>query len=212
MILYHGTASSNVDSILSEGLKPRKNNLGNWFTNIKSNSELVYLTNTDECEHYALRSAIVNQDSSGVILQIDVDKLDHDLLRVDENFIDIEERGAFVNCNIEDRQKQREKAAYDNRWEQSLQVFGSCTYYGIVPPEAISVKEIKKIKDIRYFRDEFVEHSTPQANCYVYDAFLSNFSFHLDLNVWIDRENKSPVGRVYVDIESFRTKYENIVD
>ena len=214
MYLYHGTASINVASILKEGIFPRKNNLGNWFTNIKSHSDLVYmLEDAKSCEHYALRSAIVNQDSHGAILQIDFDIIDQNFLRVDENFLDIEERGEYVNCDINKRKKQREIAAYDSRWKESLNKFGACTYYGVVPPEAISVKEIKAIENIRYFRKEFVEHSTPTSNCYVYDVFLSQFCFHEDMNEWVYKTDiNKPVPRVIVDVESQKKLFENIVD
>jgi hypothetical protein len=214
MYLYHGTASVNVESILRDGILPRRNGLGNWFTNIKSNSDLVYMLKDPKIgDHYALRSAIVNQDSHGVILQIDLDKLDKSLLRVDENFLDIESRGEYTNCGIEERQKQRLLASLDSRWQESLDKFGACTYYGTVPAEAISVKEVKPIKSIRYYREEFEEHSSPTSNCYVYDVFLSQFSFHEDMNTWVyNTDHSKPVPKVRINVEEQKKFFENIAD
>jgi hypothetical protein len=214
MFLYHGTASVNVENILLNGLFPRKNNLGNWFTNIKSHSDLVYMIKDVKfSEQYALRSAIVNQDDRGAILKIDLDMLDKSFLRVDENFLDIEERGDFANCDIAKRQEQRSKAAQDTRWEESLSKFGCCTYFGVVPPEAISVKEIKNIESIPFFREEFVQYSEPSSNCYVYDTFLSNFCFHVDMNEWVYRSNiNKPVPKVMIDIDHVKNIFEDVVD
>lgn len=54
LILYHGTSSKYLPSILREGIKPRKlTRQSNWKTTIESRNDMVYLTNA-----YALYFAI----------------------------------------------------------------------------------------------------------------------------------------------------------
>ena len=215
MILYHGTASANVTSVLSEGLKPRNDELGNFFTNIGSNRELVYMSRSPNlADYYALRAAIAIDDTDSAILAIDLDKLDKSCLRVDENFIDIEERDDYANCDVERRKEQRIKAAYDTRWEDSLLRFGACTYKGVVPPEAISVKETKPIQQIRYFHPQFVAHSDATSNCIAQDIFLSACVFHENLEKWVFRNDHSYVvpDNFYVDIQHYKRVMSGVED
>lgn len=72
MIIYHGTNTKNLESILKEGIKPRLNKKSNWDTGIgRSRKDLVYLT-TCYAPYYAYSSC--KKDEKGVILKLDIDE------------------------------------------------------------------------------------------------------------------------------------------
>lgn len=212
MLLYHGTSQTNVADILLHGLSPRYDAPGNWYTNVKSNRNVVYLTKSVvDPEHYALRSAIVSNSKQAAILCIDTDFLDAYMLRVDENFLDIESRGTHANCGIDERKAQRLVVESDDRWEESLAVFGACSHYGVIPAEAISVyKQNIDIRSIRYYRPEFEEHTDPTANCYVYDTIIEMCQFDNDRNTFV--YEGAPLTRFIIDVAERHVMYANIDD
>jgi hypothetical protein len=195
MILYHGTAASRIQSILTSGLNPRLEADGNWFTTVKSNSELVYMaSDPDICEHYSLRAALVEEDRHGAVLSIDTSLLDESLFRVDENFIDLEERGVFQNCVTSRRIEQATEAALDTRWRESLSRFGGCSYLGTVPPSALSIHSVSPIEKNRFYRREFVVNGSTEANCRVQDAFISNFLYDTTRKTYVTADTRLPIG------------------
>jgi len=190
MYLYHGTSMSNYYSIIKEGLKPRANNSGNF--NYKSNSELVYLTNNfNTANHYALRSCIANDCDSCLILQVELDSLDIDKLRVDENFIAIEELGQFVNVSLETRINHINKASTDNRWKKSLDAIGLMTYMEKIPFDDLKIISEFPREQNMFYREEFYQYVNPVSNCAVYDHFLSNYTFDYYQKEWV---YKTPEG------------------
>ena len=212
MLLYHGTSAKRYKKIRKEGLHPRYSDGGNWFTNIRSNREMVYLSKyTSDSEHYGLRASVVDGSKEYVILFVDTDHLDQDNLRVDENFLDIEERGAYQNCNISDRQRQREQAIKDKRWEDSVSKMGYCGHVGPIDPSLIRVYLSKELRDNRFFRPEFFSHKDPVANCYVYDVFMRDFVWHTQDMCWVFKEDWSTKvpDNYFVDVEAEKSKWKN---
>lgn len=84
MILFHGTSSDRLPTILKEGLRPRKETgaKSNWEGDVESMLDLVYLT-TAYPVYFALE-ACGEGDSKPVILKVDIDEED---LFPDEDFV-----------------------------------------------------------------------------------------------------------------------------
>lgn len=138
MHIYHGTSLKAWEQIQKEGLKPRKTKPGNWHTNAEGNPELVYLTIRSP-EFHAYHAALNHEDMTGVVLTLDLNKLDHSNLRIDENFLTAEARGnnSFANENFEVRAEQTKKALEDIRWRESLAVTGLIAHLGTISPDTI---------------------------------------------------------------------------
>jgi hypothetical protein len=145
--LFHGTSNSSfLDSIMTDGLKPRNDRLGNWFSpgKIASHKDFVYLTSALKTAHfYGLRSAIVNNCSQYTILQ--TPDLDEDKLYPDENL--------FVKpalFNIEDVVRAQNQI-FDNQksWQKCLDKTTLATYHGVV--ENVVEYETKPIRENLYY-------------------------------------------------------------
>lgn len=136
MKLYHGTYTAALVSIRKEGLKPRGNKDGNWIgQNVQSHPDMVYLhKDRMHALFHAYSAATINGDSHGVVLETDLRFLNPENLRVDENFLDWEERKDYALCDIKIRLKQREKAFYDTRYLDSLDKVGMCCHVGVIEP------------------------------------------------------------------------------
>ncbi|MHB8484024.1 MAG: hypothetical protein ACYDBV_15105 [Nitrospiria bacterium] len=176
MFLYHGTSNTAfLNNIKEDGLKPRKKTLSNFYTqNVQSNSEVVYLNNDrkESCPFYCFRSCLLNQDEKGVIITIDTDKLDESKFRVDENFLDIEERGSSVNCPIDLRDKQQKKLLKDNRWKESLEKTAKASYRGKINPEAFTMIEEYDIKKSGIFDQEMFDIEDKELRLRASDSWL----------------------------------------
>lgn len=82
MILYHGTSTEYLKTILAKGLLPRKRTgISNWTGNIESKPYLVYLT-TAYPVYFALHATKEPHDL--LILKVEVDEED---LLPDEDFL-----------------------------------------------------------------------------------------------------------------------------
>jgi len=115
MILYHGTDSKNLDSILEKGLLPRKFT-GNqvYEGNFASNQEFTYLTRWNPIAY-----AYTIDENSPVILKVDVDENE---LYPDEDFI---ERLEYMETGKQGNSSAIDIIQYKEFWRQSYEFFGN---------------------------------------------------------------------------------------
>jgi hypothetical protein len=133
---------------MSEGLKPRGDTgaEGNWEHTIGSCAEGVYLT----CAYapYFANQA-TSTDGLWGIVEVDLDELDEDDLRPDEDFLEQATRGQLVpglggppipQGTMEERTEWfRERLGnFAHHWEDSLNGLGSVMHMGPIPPEAVT--------------------------------------------------------------------------
>jgi len=128
MILYHGTDSKNLDSILSNGILPRKDT-GNivYGGDFASNEEFVYLTTWNPVAH-----AYSIDENKPVILKVDVNEND---LYPDEDFL---ERVNFIETGIPGRTSDIDISQHKHMWEDSCQFFGNVATKRVTPENIIS--------------------------------------------------------------------------
>jgi hypothetical protein len=114
MILYHGTDSKNLASILARGLLPRKDT-GNqvYHGDFASRDDFVYLTNYNPVAH-----AYSIDENSPVIFQVDVREED---LYPDEDFL---ERAHYLTTGELGVAAGIDISKYKHLWEESLKLFG----------------------------------------------------------------------------------------
>jgi len=77
IILYHGTSTLFLDSILKEGLKPRKETgISNWVPHLESHPDFVYLGTRRDAESMGGRGydeQMTNGKGHQVIIEVEVD-------------------------------------------------------------------------------------------------------------------------------------------
>lgn len=172
MILFHGTSNNRLGPIIQDGIKPRGRKKGNWFTNVESNTQMVYLTSQlINAQFYAVRAGIATNTTTGALLLIDPNRLDHSKLRADENFYKEDDF-----CSFEKRRKQRVAAGEDVRWQESLKQTQLCAYRGIVTPEAIIEYHQINIKDMIWYHPSLDDFDTVHDRCLAFDSLLHNFN------------------------------------
>jgi hypothetical protein len=85
MKLYNGTAGENVPAVLKHGIRPhRLTRKYNWKHSVASHKHAVYLTSA-YAGYFAHQAA---KTSKLGVLEIDTDKLDPELFRPDEDFLE----------------------------------------------------------------------------------------------------------------------------
>ncbi len=145
--LYHGTAGRWLDTILQQGLLPRvkleqsngRNSEGNWEHSVPSHPELVYLTNA-----YPLHftgASLLEDETNGLIVEIDTTKLDPDRFRPDEDFLEQATRGhddLDPNMPLAVRNRHYRDRIADYEALPSLQHLGTVGYAGSIPFAAIA--------------------------------------------------------------------------
>lgn len=145
MILYHGTDSKNLESILQNGLLPRKDTGQQVYKGgLASNENFTYLTRWNPVAH-----AYSIDENSPVILKVDVDEND---LYPDEDFIErvlswdslVEKcKGLPINPSEIDITK------YKDEWKRSWNLFGNVAIKH-VPPEKIIAHVVLDPSDFEY--------------------------------------------------------------
>lgn len=151
MKLYHGTDAANLAAIRAHGVRPRAatRRPSNWGHTIESNPHAVYLTDT-----YALYFAVngAADDSWPAILELDTEALRPDLLAPDEDALEQATRvlptdgvppelrpgAALEGMVTRTRWFRRHALRLANFWPVSVELLGTCAYYGPVPPAAIT--------------------------------------------------------------------------
>ena len=142
--LYHGTRAGALSTILAGGLVPRRDRgvEGNWRHSIESNSRAVYLTDAYPL-HFAGSAARVGEPL--LIFEVVVQKLHPFSLAPDEDFLEQATRGNDNFAAAGDDMKTRTRwfrhcalTEFASHWQDSLRGLGTCTYFGIIPPAAIS--------------------------------------------------------------------------
>lgn len=142
MKLYHGTSARHLEKILKHGIKPRGKKKGNWGHTVHSHPNAVYLT-TAYPLYYAL-TATKPKDlhEQGVILEIDINKLNPFKLAPDEDFMaQATHRAAkFAGKSLLEVTEfyRNILERYSQHWDLSLKSMGNCCYLDTVPPDAIT--------------------------------------------------------------------------
>lgn len=128
MILYHGTDSKNLTSILTRGLLPRKFTGNQVYTGqFASNDSFVYLTRWNPVAH-----AYSIDENSPVIIKVDVDEKD---LYPDEDFI---ERMQFIETGKSEDPTTINVRQYKDLWHKSYLVFGNVAISQVLPTQIVS--------------------------------------------------------------------------
>jgi len=135
-MLYHGTSSKNLFSILNNGISPRNENSSTW-EDYKSRKDCVYLTTA-----YALYFAInaCKNGEKAVIIEIDESLLDKENMYPDEDFISqiLQQQEKDLPLNLIHQYVLNNIDKYKNLWKDSLNGLGNCAYKGIIPIECIN--------------------------------------------------------------------------
>jgi hypothetical protein len=140
MKLYHGTLASLVRSIIREGLKPRgKGRSHDEYLEMRSMPHLVYLTSSKgvALEHACRISERTAAGAPVALLEIDMDSLSKRLLYPDEDYLSGEWNSDFTDWTLEEQLAFMEDKR--NTWKESLAMFKTVAYRGVVPAKAISV-------------------------------------------------------------------------
>ena len=137
MLLYHGTSAVAARKAMTEGLKPRGSQSGNWTHTIESNPKAVYLTDI-----YAPYFAVNASEGEVAVLEVDTDMLDDTLLHPDEDWL--EQNGRHTEDGVKGNMHERTAyyrdhiANWQHHWSDSVSYLGTCSYMGIIPPKAIT--------------------------------------------------------------------------
>jgi hypothetical protein len=172
MRLYHGTAGENVSAILKHGIKPRRlTKKNNWTHSVASHEHAVYLTSA-YAGYYAHQAA---KTSKLGIVEIDTDRLDQELFRPDEDFLE----QATRNGQTSNRQLKRLKKLgmnertewfsshldeFAHAWRASVEHLGTCSYLGEIPPEAFTRASVFDYKKNALVASELLEPTITISN------------------------------------------------
>lgn len=148
MKLYHGTSEQAARIIIeSKRIAPRSVIRGksNWEHTVESNPSTVYLTETYPA-YFAANAT--KGDEKWAIIEIDVDKLDQDLLVADEDYLeqatrDTKDRLGLGYISNEEMKKRteafRERAKdFRHMWRASVEGLGTCGYMGTILLDAVT--------------------------------------------------------------------------
>ena len=127
MILYHGTDSKNLDSILKHGLLSRKVT-GNkvYDGTFASNQDFTYLTRWNPVAH-----AYTIDENSPVIFKVDVDENE---LYPDEDFL---ERLEYMETGRKINPAEIDISQHKGLWRQSYNFFGNVAIKQVKPEQII---------------------------------------------------------------------------
>jgi hypothetical protein len=130
--LYHGTSIKHLESILKQGIKPRGKKQGVW-DKCPSRHDRVYLSNC-----YAPYFAFSADEDTGVIFEIDTDKLDARKMGADEDVVAQVLHTHDKTQDLFELTKSIKLEKFDAVWDKSLEAMGTCSYKGAIPVKAIT--------------------------------------------------------------------------
>lgn len=148
MKLYHGTRYENLESILQNGIMPRKETrIESTWDKFPSSEEMVYLakhlfafrfayscvgTYLPDGEEKSLSNPNLKDIAKGVVFEIPLKNLDHDKLYPDEDYI------GQIN-NIDDTLRYRDTIdEHKEKWPECLHHLGNVAYRGTIGPDLIT--------------------------------------------------------------------------
>lgn len=141
--LYHGTSEKYLEAVLRGGLLPRRKRKGNWVHSVGSNPNAVYLTSTYSI--FYAQCATESNDEKLAVIEIDTTLLDEALFAPDEDMLEqCSRQDSGLPCfglSMKKRNvwfRKRLHSDFQHLWEKSLEVMGVCTYFGEVPPFAMT--------------------------------------------------------------------------
>jgi hypothetical protein len=149
---YHGTLTSNVESILRSGLRPRgRRKSHDAYLGIPSNPEFVYLASSPvlAADHITRISERLYGGAPVTILSIDATGLNNRLVYPDEDWLSDE-----WNSDLRFWPHKEQLAfmrLHQAEWEESLSNICSIAYRGVVKPHLINANPIPLIQ---YSSDE----------------------------------------------------------
>jgi len=139
MILYHGTDSKNLDSILKNGLLPRKETGVQVHSgDFASRDDFTYLTSYNPAAH-----AYTLDENSPVIFQVDIPESE---LYPDEDFL---ERLEYMKTGVVGKPAAIDISQSKDLWKASLEMFGSVAIRR-VPVESIMKHIVLNPADFEY--------------------------------------------------------------
>lgn len=140
MRVYHGTGIQHLESILTNGLRPRNDNKSNW-EEFPSREDMVYLSTA-----YAPYFALINNPENAVILEVDLDELDQDKLFPDEDGIAqaLSQQEKVPLDEVHDQVKDNLEY-YQHLALASIDLIGNICYQGVIEPS-----KIKKVTTIDF--------------------------------------------------------------
>jgi len=134
MILYHGTDSKNLDSILKYGLLPRKNTGQVVYTGgFASNEDFVYLTRWNPVAH-----AYSIDENKPLILKV---RVNEDDLYPDEDYL---ERKLTIDSLLKTGQPWNghpsdiDISQFKNDWKECFNKFGNVAIHSVPPEDIVS--------------------------------------------------------------------------
>jgi len=137
--LYHGTAESAAEAILTNGIVPRYGDRPSTWGKIPSAVDRVYLAE-GYAPYYAFAAA--RDGERHALVEVCTAMLDERLLRPDEDFIAQALKQQNPNCRnlswAELNHLVLTMGNWDDCWRESLQALGTCAYTGAIPAEAIN--------------------------------------------------------------------------
>lgn len=143
--LYHGTFASLVPSIMERGLEPRGERPSHdAYMDSASMPPFVYLTaNYGTAVAHACRISERTADGAAIaVLELDIAALKRRLIYPDEDYLQHEWNSDFQSWSLK---KQLEFMEYHrDTWRESLEMFKTIAYKGIVPVKAITVLTVKR--------------------------------------------------------------------
>lgn len=137
--LYHGTAESAVEAILTNGIVPRRGDRPSTWGKVPSAPDRVYLAE-GYAPYYAF--AAVEDGERHALVEVCTAKLDERLLRPDEDFVAQALKQQNPECHslswAELNRLVLTMGKWDDYWRESLQALGTCAYAGAIPVNAIT--------------------------------------------------------------------------
>ena len=164
--LYHGTSTRNLDDIMKNGIKPRRESEGVWDDDCQSREDMVYLTNS-YAPFFAQQACLLKDGEyiyKPVVIEVSIsDKQANKRLYPDEDYLEQLARDngsslpeSYFSLDLVGKTKFfRERLEhYQPMWTHSLQGLGNVAFKGVVYPKFINRYTILD-------EDKIIDYSDP---------------------------------------------------